>query len=87
LLTDKVDEQLIEYSPTLKVISNFAVGYDNIDVAASTHRRLPVGNKPGALTDTTADFAFALILAVGRRIMQGVDYVRAERWKPGSRLF
>lgn len=87
LLTDRVDAELMEAAPRLKVISNYAVGYDNIDVAEATRRGLPVGNTPGVLTDTTADFAFALIMATGRRIVEGANYVRAGQWRTwGPRL-
>ncbi len=87
LLTDRVDAELMDAAPRLKVISNYAVGFDNIDVAEATKRGLPVGNTPGVLTDTTADFAFALIMATGRRIVEGADYVRAGKWKTwGPRL-
>ena len=61
LLTDRIDAQLINAAPQLKVISNMAVGYDNIDVTAATARGIPVGNTPGVLTETTADFAFRLV--------------------------
>jgi lactate dehydrogenase-like 2-hydroxyacid dehydrogenase len=82
LLTDKVDGELIEAAgPGLKVISNHAVGYDNIDVAAATARGIPVGNTPGILTETTADFAFALLMAAARRVVEGADYVRAGKWR------
>lgn len=87
LLTDRVDAELMDAAPGLKVISNYAVGYDNIDIAEATKRGLPVGNTPGVLTDTTADFAFAMIMATGRRITEGADYVRAGRWQTwGPRL-
>ena len=87
LLTEKVDAELMDAAPHLKVISNYAVGFDNIDVAAATERGLPVGNTPGVLTDTTADFAFAMIMATGRRIVEGAGYVRAGKWKTwGPRL-
>ena len=87
LLTDRVDAELMDRGPYLKVISNYAVGYDNIDVAEATKRGLPVGNTPGVLTDTTADFAFAMIMAAGRRIAEGAAYVRAGKWQTwGPRL-
>ena len=87
LLTDRVDAELMDAAPRLKVISNYAVGFDNIDVAEATKRGLPVGNTPGVLTDTTADFAFAMIMATGRRIAEGSEYVRAGRWQTwGPRL-
>ena len=59
LLTDRIDEPLLSQAQHLRAVSNVAVGYDNIDVAACTARRIPVGNTPGVLTETTADFAFA----------------------------
>jgi lactate dehydrogenase-like 2-hydroxyacid dehydrogenase len=81
LLTERIDQELLDAAPRLRVVSNMAVGYDNIDVAACTARGIPVGNTPGVLTATTADLAFALIMAAARRIVEGVDYVRAGRWK------
>ena len=81
LLTDRVDAELINAAPRLKVISNMAVGYDNINVAAASRRRIPVGNTPGVLTETTADFAFALLMAVARRIPEAQAYIQAGHWK------
>lgn len=81
LLTERIDEELLDTASRLRVVSNMAVGYDNIDVAACSARRIPVGNTPGVLTDTTADLTFALLMAAARRIVEGVDYVRAGRWK------
>ncbi|MBE2220207.1 MAG: D-glycerate dehydrogenase [Anaerolineae bacterium] len=81
LLTDKIDADLMDAGPNLKVISQVAVGYDNIDVPAATARQIPVGNTPGVLTDATADFAFALLMAAARRVVEGVDYVRADKWQ------
>ena len=66
--------------PRLRVISQCAVGYDNIDVSAAASRGILVGNTPGVLTDATADFAFTLLMAAGRRITEAVDYVRAGKW-------
>jgi lactate dehydrogenase-like 2-hydroxyacid dehydrogenase len=80
LLTDRIDEELIAAAPELKVISQCAVGYDNIEVPAATRRGIPVGNTPGVLTDATADFAFTLLMAAARRIVEAQDYVRAGRW-------
>ncbi len=80
LLTDRIDARLMDAAPNLKVISNMAVGYDNIDVAAANERRIPVGNTPGVLTETTADFAFALLMAVARRIPEGRQYVQDGKW-------
>jgi glyoxylate reductase len=82
LLTDRVDAELLDAAgPQLKVVSNLAVGFDNIDVAECTRRGIPAGNTPGVLTETTADLAFALLMAAARRIDEGSRYVRAGRWK------
>jgi glyoxylate reductase len=82
LLTDPVDAEVIDAAgPGLKVISNYAVGYDNVDVAAATVRGIPVGNTPGVLTETTADFAFTLLMAAARRVVEGAAYVRAGKWR------
>lgn len=82
LLTDRVDDELLDAAGAqLKVVSNFAVGFDNIDVPALTRRRIPAGNTPGVLTETTADLAFALLMAAARRIPEGVEYVRAGKWR------
>jgi glyoxylate reductase len=81
LLTDRIDAALMDAAPRLKVISQCAVGFDNIDVEAATVRGIPVGNTPGVLTDATADFAFTLLMAAARRIGEAVDYVREGHWK------
>ena len=89
LVTDRIDEQLLRRCPLLRVVSNMAVGYDNIDVAACTARQIPVGNTPGVLTETTADLTFALLLAAARRIAEARDFVRAGKWitwEPGLLL-
>ncbi|GJD18709.1 Glyoxylate reductase [Rivularia sp. IAM M-261] len=81
LLTDKIDEQLIETATNLRVISQMAVGYDNIDVGAATARKIPVGNTPGVLTDATADLTWALLMASARRIVEADKFTRALRWQ------
>ena len=82
LLTDRIDAQLIDAAgPEIKVISQMAVGYDNIDLPAATARGIPVGNTPGVLTDTTADFAWALLMAAARRVVEGDKFTRAGKWK------
>lgn len=81
LLTDTVDTGLMEAAPRLRVISNMAVGYDNIDVPAATSRGIVAGNTPGVLTETTADFAFALLLAAARRVVEADAYTRKGEWK------
>jgi glyoxylate reductase len=81
MLTEKVDGELIDaIGPGLKVISNMAVGVDNIDIAAATARQIPVGNTPGVLTDATADQAFALMVAAARRIPESERFLRAGKW-------
>ena len=79
-LTDKITPELLDACPDLKVVSNVAVGYDNIDVAAATERGVVVTNTPGVLTETTADLAFALILAAGRRLTESERFLRAGKW-------
>ena len=81
LLTDKVDAELMDKAPKLKVVSNCAVGFDNIDIHEATKRGILVGNTPGVLTDTTADFAFTLLMAAARRVVEGDKQVRAGGWK------
>lgn len=81
LLSDPVDAALIAAAPRLRVISQYAVGYDNIDVAAATARGIPVGNTPDVLTDATADFAFALLMAAARRIPEGRENVCQGEWR------
>jgi glyoxylate reductase len=77
-----VDDELLDRSGVqLKVVSNFAVGFDNVDVGACTRRGIPVGNTPGVLTETTADLAWALLMAAARRLVEGDRYVREGRWK------
>jgi glyoxylate reductase len=80
-LNDRMDAEAMDRAPNLRVISNIAVGYDNIDVSAATARRILVTNTPGILTDTTADFAFALLLAAARRIIESDRFARSGQWK------
>ena len=80
LLTDRVDRPLLDAAPHLKVVSTLSVGYDHIDLAACTERGVTVGYTPGVLTQATADFAFALILAVARRIAEGAAHARSGGW-------
>jgi len=82
LLTDRIDGEVMDAAgPGLKVISNHAVGFDNINVTAATARGIPVGNTPGILTDATADMAFALMMAAGRRVVEAEKFLRAGKWK------
>lgn len=81
MLTEKIDKEAFNAMTKLKVVSNYAVGYDNIDLEAATEAKIPVGNTPGVLTETTADQAFALLLSAARRVVEGVEYVRNDEWK------
>jgi glyoxylate reductase len=82
LLTDRIDGELLDRAgPQLKVVSNFAVGFDNVDVPACTARGVAVGNTPGVLTETTADVAFALLMAAARRLPEAQQYVRDGQWR------
>jgi glyoxylate reductase len=80
MLTDRVDAELIDGSPDLKAIANYAVGYDNVDVKAAAARGIPVGNTPDVLTDATADLAFALLLSAARRLPQASAAIPAGDW-------
>jgi len=82
LLNDRMDAAIMDAAGSrLKIISNYAVGFDNIDVPAATARGILVGHTPGAVTEATADLAFALLMAAARRIVEGVDYIRAGKWE------
>ena len=81
LLSDPIRADLIDATPKLRVISQMAVGYDNIDLPAATARGIPVGHTPGALTETTADFAFTLLMAAARRVSEAERFVRDGKWK------
>jgi glyoxylate reductase len=85
MLTNPIDRDVLDSAPNLKVIANMAVGYNNIDIAEATQRRIPVTNTPGVLTDTTADFAWTLLMAAARRLVEADRFSRAGRfhgWGP-----
>lgn len=85
LLTDPIDEEVINSEPNLKMIASYAVGYDNIDVKAATKRGIPVSNTPGVLTDATAEMAWALLFSVARRIVEADSFARVGKfngWGP-----
>ncbi len=89
LLTDRIDGPLLERCPRLRAISNYAVGYDNIDLEAAAARGIPVGNTPDVLTEATADLTFALLLAAARRLPEALDSVTQGdwlTWEPGRYL-
>lgn len=81
LLTERIDGPLLDLAPKLKVVSNYAVGFNNIDIPAATERGICVGNTPGVLTDATADLAFALLMAASRRIVESHTWTLAGHWK------
>ncbi|MHA1960418.1 MAG: 2-hydroxyacid dehydrogenase [Candidatus Thorarchaeota archaeon] len=81
LLSDRIDSDLLDSLPELRVIAQYAVGYDNIDVSAASKRGVIVTNTPGVLTETTADFTWALIMAAARRTPEADQYVRTSKWE------
>jgi glyoxylate reductase len=81
LLTDRFDAAVMDALPRLRVISNYAVGFNNIDIGAATERGICVGNTPGVLTDATADMAFCLLIAAARRVVEGHQYTLSGNWK------
>lgn len=81
LLTEKVNDELLQAAPKLKIAANVAVGFDNIDVPACTKRGVVATNTPGVLDETTADFAWTLLMAVARRLLEGDALARAGSWK------
>jgi len=83
LLSDKIDAEVFDAAPKLKIVSQMAVGFDNIDVNEATKRGIYVTNTPGVLTETTADFAWALLMAVARRVVEADKYIRSGKWKVG----
>jgi glyoxylate reductase len=83
LLSDKIDAEVFNAATKLKIVSQLAVGFDNIDVAEATKRGIYVTNTPEVLTDTTADFAWALLMALARRVVEADKYVRTGQWKVG----
>ncbi len=83
LLSDKIDAEVFDVAQNLKIIAQFAVGYDNIDIKEATKRGIYVTNTPGVLTETTADFAWVLLMAVARRVVEADKYIRSGKWKVG----
>jgi glyoxylate reductase len=81
LLTERVADDVLRTAPKLRIVANVAVGYDNVDVPACTRRGVAVTNTPGVLDETTADFAWTLMMAVARRLVEADQYVRAGNWK------
>jgi len=83
LLSDNIDAEVFDAAPKLKIIAQMAVGFDNINVEEATKRGIYVTNTPGVLTETTADFAWTLLMAVARRVVEADTYVRSGNWKVG----
>ncbi len=83
LLSDKIDAEVFDAAPKLRIVAQMAVGFDNIDVKEATKRGIYVTNTPGVLTETTADFAWTLLMAVARRVVEADKYVRTGQWKVG----
>lgn len=81
LLTDTIDKEVISSIHTLKMIANYAVGYNNVDVAVATEKKIPVSNTPGVLTDATAELTWGLIFTVARRLIEGDQFCRQGRFK------
>ena len=81
MITERIDDEVLDHAPRLRIVGNMAVGYDNVDVAACTRRNVLVTNTPDVLTETSADLAFALLMSIGRGIVQGDRYVRRGDWK------
>ena len=85
LLTEKINGELLDRAPKLRIVANVAVGFDNIDVAACTSRKIVATNTPGVLDETTADFAWTLLMAIARRVLEGDQLTRSGKW-PGWNL-
>src|SRR3981189_651109 len=81
LLTERIDEALLRAAPELRIVANVAVGFDNIDLAACSKRGVVATNTPGVLDETTADFAWTLLMAVARRLSEGEALARSGNWK------
>lgn len=81
MITDRIDTELLEHGPHLRIIANYGVGFNNIDIHAAGQKGIPVTNTPGVLTDATADLTFALILATGRKLVQGDRRTREGKFK------
>ena len=87
LLTDKIDAEVLDSNPKLRVVSNYAVGFDNVDVKACTDRNIPATNTPGVLTESVADHAMALMLAVARRVCEGDKTAKAAKYPGWSPMY
>lgn len=86
MLTDRIDREVFAKAPRLRIVSNMAVGFDNIDLASATQHGIAVTNTPDVLTETTADLTFALLLATARRLVEASTYLRAGQWRTWAPL-
>ncbi|MFA1820153.1 2-hydroxyacid dehydrogenase [Virgibacillus oceani] len=84
LLTENIDKELLDHATKLKIVSNMAVGYNNIDVDAASEKEIMVTNTPGVLTETTADLTFGLLMATSRRLIEASNYLKEDLWKTWS---
>ena len=80
LLTEKINDELLDAAPKLRIVANVAVGFDNIDLAACTRRKIVATNTPGVLDETTADFAWTLLMTIARRVLEGDQLTRSGQW-------
>lgn len=87
LLTERIDQELLDAAPNLRIVANMAVGYDNVDLQALRQRKVMLTNTPDVLTETTADLAWALLMAAGRRIVEGHNTIKAGGWTTWSPMF
>ena len=87
LLTERIDQELLDAAPKLRIVANMAVGYDNVDPKALRERKVMLTNTPDVLTETTADLAWALLMAAGRRIVEGHTTIRSGGWTTWSPMF
>jgi glyoxylate reductase len=87
MLSDSIDEEVLAAGTNLKVVANFAVGFNNIDISAASKRGIAICNTPDVLTDTTADLTFSLLLATARRIVEAAEYVKNDQWRGSTPLF
>ncbi|NJM07314.1 D-glycerate dehydrogenase [Candidatus Gracilibacteria bacterium] len=87
LISDRVDAEVLDHAPRLRIVANMAVGYDNIDLAALRARGVALTNTPDVLTDATADLAWALLLAAARRVVEGQKLIEADSWRYWAPLF
>lgn len=81
MLSERIDSEVFDAAPRLRIVANYAVGYDNIDVEEATRRGIYVTNTPDVLTDATADFAWTLLLATARRLIEADHFTRSGEWK------